>query len=204
LRQAGVGDPSTIHYGNEKSVEGFSSEPTGVIAGCISPSDEDIKDWIVLLDKNTAPKREIYDDYRGGQKWVGPDAQVARELIKDVREDGVLQACGRYARSPRDPDNGATVYVLTNVIPDDYADEVIDDVEIFGKKQKQMLSYLADSDNGASVPEIIDGISVSVSKKHLYETVKMLRSYSLVETESNGGKADVHKADRSAEGYVEL
>lgn len=145
LAEAGIEAPETIYFGNEKSVEDFDSERVGVVAGCISPSDDNIKDWIALLDNDANPKREVEDGYQG-QEWVGEDADIAEEILADVRENKVLQACGRYARSPQQPDDGATVFVLTNVLPDEYVDEKIEDVSEFGRKEKQILDYVASND----------------------------------------------------------
>jgi len=202
LAEAGIENPDTIHFGNEKSVEDFDSEQVGVVAGCISPSDEDIKDWIALLDKDATPKREVKDGHQG-QEWVGKDADVAEEILADVRENGVLQACGRYARSPQQPDDGATVLVLTNVLPDGYVDKKVDDVDVFGSKEKQILDYVASND-GVTVRTITD--NTDISKKHINDTLNKCRGYSWMQVDEGAGyyNADVFNTDCCPDGLVEV
>jgi hypothetical protein len=205
LGESGVDSPDTIHFGAEKSVEDFSSERIGLIAGCISPSSDHIKDWIALLGKDTDPKREVYEDYQG-QAWVGPDANVARAILGDIQRDGVLQACGRYARSPQDPDDEATVYVMTNVLPDEYVDEKIEDVNLLGKKQKQILSHLAESDGQETVSEIEEKISISVSIKHINTTLRghLDQPFLDIEQEAGQGNGDLFSTDYCPNGTVNI
>jgi len=202
LAEAGIETPDTIHFGNEKSVESFDSERFGVIGGCISPSDEDIKDWIALLGKDATPKREVEDSYQG-QEWVGEDADVAEEVLADVRENGVLQACGRYARSPQQPNDGATVFVLTNVLPDEYVDKKVDDVDVFGEAEKRILEYVASND-GVTVRTIVE--NTDTSKKHINDTLNKCRGYSWMQVDEDAGQynADVFNADRCPDGLVEV
>ncbi|PSP83546.1 hypothetical protein BRC96_06900 [Halobacteriales archaeon QS_6_64_34] len=202
LAKAGIETPDTIHFGNEKSVEDFDSERVGVVAGCISLSDEDIKDWIALLGKDATPKREVVDGYQG-QAWVGEDADVAEEILADVRENGVLQACGRYARSPQQSDDGAIVFVLTNVLPDEYVDKKVDDVDVFGSKEKQILDYVASND-GVTVRTIID--NTDISKKHINDTLNKCRGYSWMQVDEGAGhyNADVFNTDCCPDGLVEV
>jgi len=202
LAGAGIEAPKTIYFGNEKSVEDFDSERVGVVAGCISPSDDDIKDWIALLDKDATPKREVKEGYQG-QEWVGEDAEMAEEILADVRENKVLQACGRYARSPQQPDDGATVFVLTNVLPDEYVDRKVDDVSEFGQKEKQILDYVASND-GVTVRTIRG--DTDISKKHINDTLNKCRGYSWMQVDEDAGQynADVFNADRCPDGLVEV
>jgi len=202
LTNAGVDSPDTLYFGNEKSVEDFDSEQAGLVAGCISPSSDHIKDWIALLDKDAKPKRDVEDSYQG-QKWVGEDADVAEELLADIRENGVLQACGRYARSPQQPDDGAIVYVLTNVLPDEYADKQVDDVSVFGKKEMQILDYVLSHDG--VTPNRIDQ-ETDASRKHVHDTLNKCRDYSWLHVDENAGEynADVFYADRRPDGLVEV
>ncbi|WP_148709119.1 hypothetical protein [Haloarcula quadrata] len=202
LSEAGINIPETIYFGNEKSVEHFDSEQAGVVAGCISPSDEDIRDWIALLDKKAFPRRDEDDNYQG-QQWVGEDANIAMELIADVREKRVLQACGRYARSPQQPDNGATVFVMTNVLPDKYIDKKIDNVSVFRTKEKEILDYVSSS-NGVA-PRTIEENTTS-SRRHVYDTLKKCRDYSWMQVKEQPGHndPDIFHADYSPDGYIEV
>jgi len=202
LLEAGIDTPDTIYFGNEKSVDDFDSEQAGIVAGCISPSSEDIKDWMALLDKKAAPRREEDDDYQG-QQWVGEDANVAKELIADVREKRVLQACGRYARSPQQPDSGATVYVLTNVLPEEYVDKRVENANVFERKEKQILDYVSSS-NGVA-PRTIEENTDS-TRSHIHTTLNKCRDYSWMQVEEKPGHndPDIFYADYSPDGCVEL
>jgi len=201
LTEAGIESPDTIYFGNEKSVEDFDSERVGVVAGCISPSDESIKDWIALLDKDATPKREVVDGHQG-QEWLGEDHNVAYEILADVREKGVMQACGRYARSPQQPDDGATVFVLTNVLPDEYVDRKVADGNEFGPKQKQILDYVASNDG--VTPRMIEENTDS-GRRHVYDTLGDCRGYSWMRVrEQSGNDPGVFYADFSPDGHIEV
>ena len=203
LVEAGIENPETIHFGNEKSVEDFDLEQIGLVAGCISPSSDDIKNWLALLDKDATPKWEVEDGHHQGQDWVGENANVAMELLGDVREKGVLQACGRYARSPQQPDDGATVFVLTNVLPDGYVDKKVEDVDVFTTKEKRILDYVASND-GVSVSTITE--NTDSTRQHIYNTLKKCRGYSLMSVEEQPGHNDptIYFAEYSPDGYVEV
>lgn len=202
LTKSGVDSPTTIYYGNEKSVEDFDSESVGIVAGCISPSSENVKNWIELLERDATPKREVAENYQG-QEWVGEDADVAEEILADVREKKVLQACGRYARSPQQPNDGATVFVLTNVLPDEYVDMEVDDVTPFKRKQKQIVDYVVSHD-GVTQQAICDNLNVS--RKHIDKTLKKCLDYSWMQVDEEAGpyNADVFTADYFPGGLVEV
>ena len=203
LVEAGIETPETTRFGNQKSVEIFGSEWIGLVAGCISPSSDHIKTWLALLDKDATPKREAVDGHYQGQEWVGEDADVARELLADVREKEVLQACGRYARSPQQPDDGATVFVLTNVLPDEYVDKKVDDVDVFREKEKQILDYIASND-GVSASTIEE--NTDSSRSYIHDTLNECRSYSWMNAEEQPGHNNptIYSAEYSPDGYVEL
>jgi len=202
LRSVNIENPETMHFSNSKSVEDFDSEPSGALAGCISPSSNHIKNWLALLDKDATPKREAVDGHQG-QEWVGEDADVARELLADVREKEVLQACGRYARSPQQPDDGATVFVLTNVLPDEYVDKKVDDVDVFGPKRRQILDYIAAND-GVSASTIEE--NTDSSQRYIYDTLDECRGYSWMNVEQHKGHNDptIYSAEYSPDGYADV
>lgn len=202
MKQVGIEEPLTTYHGRTKSINTFRDHSIGLIAGCISPSDEDIKDWMALMGQIATPEREVNEGNPEGQTWVGPDADVAHELIEDVRAKNVLQACGRYARSPKDPDDWADVYALTNVLPDEYVDEKREDVQVFGRKQKEILSYLTEVDGKAPAYEITE--ETSAGKRHVHKTIREFRDLGLIETEEVEGSANVHLAGRCAKGYLEV
>jgi hypothetical protein len=204
MKRAGVENPDTIHYNKEKSVNTFEDYPVGLVAGCISPSDDDIKDWLALLDKEATPRREA-DGNCKGQEYVGTDADVADELLKSVCQTGVLQAVGRYARSPRDPDGGATVYVLTNVLPDEYVDKKIEGVKVFGEKQQQILDYAFNSPDGVTVQEVTE--NTDATRQHVNDTLKKCCSCSWVDAEEDDDRRQnptVYDVTRCPKGLVDM
>ncbi len=202
LIEAGIESPETIHFGNEKSRNSFDSEQIGLVAGCISLSSEKIKDWLAVLDKDATPERELTDDHCRGQKWKGPDADTAEDLLAEVRENGVLQACGRYARSPQDPDDGATVYVLTDVLPDEYVDEVIEKIDVFGGKEQQVLNCIVGS-TGKTATEIAE--QTEAGKRHVWKTLNKVKNRPWIMIDENAGSynSDVYQADWVPSGVVE-
>jgi hypothetical protein len=95
------------------------------------------------------------------------------------------------------------VYVLTNVLPDEYVDRKVDDVSEFGPKQKQILDYVA-SNNGVT-PRTIEGNTDS-GIRHIYDTLKEFCGYSWMWVEEQAGHndPDVYYAKYSPDGYVEV
>lgn len=201
MEAVGINDPDVIYYGIEKSVERFADERVGVVFGCISPSSDYIEDWLALLDKNATPKREVNEDYEG-QQWVGPDADVAHDLIADVREKRVLQAVGRYARSPNDPDDSATVYVMTNVLPDKWIDGYIDEVNVLGQKQREIVDLLYQSVEGLTAGEIAK--ETSASRKHVHDTLDQIQqaSWCTVDPVEKHNQGDVYNVSRNEDCVV--
>jgi len=201
LQNIGVEDYQTIHFGNAKSVEDFDSEEVGLIAGCISPSSDTIKNWLALLNKDADPKREGDNNYQG-QEWVGEDADIAEEILADVQQKEVLQACGRYARSPEQTDDKAIVFVLTNILPKQYVDRTIPDVRPLGEKQKQILNYIYSSD-GTTPKEIVQ--NTNAGSRHVYKTVKILRDYSWLRVEEkSGNEGNIYYANRRPDGLIKI
>lgn len=184
MEAAGIAEPTTIHFGMEESVNTFADETVGLVAGCISPSSEQIKDWLALLGKQATPKREVTEDYTG-QEWIGPDADVAHELLWDVRERHVLQAVGRYGRSPSDPGSGATVYVLTDVLPSKWIDNHLGGIDLIKGKQRQILDTIRGAPNAQVVSEVDD--QVTATRRHIYETIKQYKSQEWLSVNEGAG-----------------
>jgi hypothetical protein len=203
MKMVGVKDPVTTHYGLEKSVEKFEDEMVGLVAGCISPSSDSIKDWLAMLEKDATPKREIQDNY-DGQEWVGTDAAIAHDLIADVREKHVLQSIGRFARSPSDPNDGATVYVMTNILPNQWVDTRVDGVDPLRGKQCEIASVLYETTDGVTPAEIDE--RVDCSTRHVYKTLRRFEEAPwccIYETEGNND-GDKYHATRDADCIVNL
>jgi hypothetical protein len=126
LREVGVEDAETMHYGEEKSRNDFGDETVGLVNGSIDPGDDYVIDLLAECGLDARPETvetEAGDVRRAhGREFVGTDAEVAREILASVRENHVAQAAGRYARNADDPTNTATVFVRTDAIPDGFAD----------------------------------------------------------------------------------
>lgn len=203
MEEAGVSSPELLHFGNEKSVNSLSGEEVGLVAGCISPSDDDVINWLTLLNKQARPAREERDDcYR--QEFVGQDDDVAADLVKSVREHRVLQAIGRYARQPGESDDEATVYVMTDAIPERYVDRQVSDPTPFGNKQQEVLSTLAEADEPLSVNDLSE--RVDASTKHIYDTIDACQEAAWYERRKNAGayNANLHSAERAPLGLAEV
>ncbi|ELY85783.1 hypothetical protein C485_11298 [Natrinema altunense JCM 12890] len=126
---ADVEEPTTMHYGEQKSRNDFSNEEVGLLVGCIDPGDENILDLLALCEVVAKPRRMVTESGEQkrapGRDFVGPDAEVAREILASVRENNLAQAAGRYARNPDDRNSGATVYVWSDALPRMLVDEEI-------------------------------------------------------------------------------
>lgn len=201
----GIEEPDTVYHGDLKSLNRFESESVGLVAGCISPDDETIKDELALRGLEATPKRDVQEDYEG-QQWVGPDADVAMEFLSDVREKGVLQACGRYARNPDEPDSGAVVYVLTDVVPDAYVDRRVADVKVLGDKERNILQHVRDRD-GVTVHELQNLESIESSENHIQTTLRNCTEQDWITVDTDADRPydrDVFSADRVPLGIVEV
>lgn len=180
MADAGIEEPNTMHYGEQKSRNDFSSEPVGLLIGCIDPGDESILDLLALCDAIAEPKmmttttgerrREV------GRGFVGPDAHIAYGLLASVRENNLAQAAGRYARNPDDLDSGATVYVWSDAIPDVLVDEYIEpDYVSTTKKQECFLQVLKENPSGCS-PKTISKVTGS-DKSNIIEWLKKMEKH---------------------------
>lgn len=204
MREADISAPKTMHYGDVRSTDSFDDQEVGLAAGCISPSSDTIKDWLALLEKDATPRREKDGHPDRGQEWVGPDAATAHKLLCDVREQGVLQAVGRYARSPSDPKDGATVYVLTNVLPERFIDRHVEDVNLVSESEREILTTLADAPEALSASELHD--RVDSSERYVHEVLgEHAETKWLTEYEDAGNyNATLYSANRCPEAIVEI
>lgn len=151
MEDAGIENPRTMHYGEEKSRNDFKNEPYGLVVGCIDSGDNFVYDLLAELDADATAERvdcrkcdgegvhrkgetsetvacDKCDDDNTvrefGRKFVGPDADVAANLLASVRENHVAQAVGRYARG-QDSDGGV-VFVRTDAVPGELVDAVVE------------------------------------------------------------------------------
>jgi hypothetical protein len=203
-------DSETMHYGEEKSRNDFASESVGYLYGCMDPGDEMILDALAELGLEAQPAMAERDDgeivREKGRTFVGPDADVAGEVLASVRENHVAQGAGRYARQPGQPDSGAVVYVHTNAAPPGLVDVEAPGVEWLASETQQAIIRELTIRPSATARELADG--VGCSKEHVRETLARLeeRDYPLVRRLHGAGEhgADVYQDRGAAEALVDL
>jgi len=126
MGEAGVRDPETMHYGEEKSRDGFGDESVGLLVGCIDPGDDPVLDWLAFYGLEARPETEVVKSGEEkrvpGRGFEGPDADAAAEILASIRENHLAQSAGRYARNPDSEDSGAIVYVWSSALPDRLTD----------------------------------------------------------------------------------
>ncbi|MFB6237537.1 MAG: hypothetical protein ABEH81_04115 [Halopenitus sp.] len=177
MDQAGAVEPSTMHYGEEKSRNDFAHENVGFVNGCIDPGDELVLDVLAELDCDAAPETSESDDgevHRArGRGFDGPDADVAEAVLASVRENHTAQAAGRYARNADDPDDFATVFVRTDAMPPGFADVQSPGVQwTYSNQQREIVAALRDSTRALTAREISN--AVDCSKRHVQKTLSRL------------------------------
>ena len=159
MADVGIDEPKTMHYGEQKSRNDFSDESVGASLACIDPGDENILDLLALRDLVAEPAIMTTEDgetkRKPGREFIGPDADIAAELLASVRENNLAQAVGRYARNPDKSDTGATVYVWSNAIPRVLVDEKIETKYCsYTKKQKEFVEVLKQNPSGCTAKTI--------------------------------------------------
>lgn len=159
MADAGIEKPKTMHYGEQKSRNDFSNEEIGLLVGCIDPGDENILDLLALREMVAKPRQMVTESGKRkratGRDFVGPDAEVAREILASVRENNLAQAAGRYARNPDDPDSGAIVYVWSDALPRMLVDEVIGtEYHSTTEKQASFVQVLEENPSGCTPKHI--------------------------------------------------
>jgi DNA-binding transcriptional ArsR family regulator len=206
MANAGVHDPETMHYGEEKSRNDFADEDVGFVLGSIDPGDDHVLDLIAELDLEAEPERsdaEEVDDPSNaecdhcdgggcqeclgtglkraqGRGFVGEDAETAAEILASVRENHTAQAAGRYARNPEDPSSTATVFVRTDAMPSGFADVQVPGVAwTYSDKQERIVETLREGDRQLTAREI--GSRTGVSKRHVHRTLKRLVEHDVVD-----------------------
>ncbi|MFT4930267.1 MAG: DNA-binding transcriptional ArsR family regulator [Natronomonas sp.] len=206
MANAGVHDPETMHYGEEKSRNDFADEDVGFVLGSIDPGDDHVLDLIAELDLEAEPERsdpDAIDDPTNaecdhcdgdgcqeclgtglkraqGRDFVGEDAETAAEILASVRENHTAQAAGRYARNPEDPSSTATVFVRTDAMPPGFADIQVPGVAwTYSDKQERIVEVLREADRQLTAREI--GSRTDVSKRHVQRTLKRLVEHDVVD-----------------------
>jgi hypothetical protein len=171
MHNGGISDPMLMHMGEEKSRNDFAGETVGYVSGSLDPGDGSILDWLAELRLDARPGIETcpkcgtdgcsFCEHQAGKRmrnrvFVGPDADEAEALLRSVREHHVVQALGRYARNPEDPDDYATVFVRTSAIPDFLVDERVDRLfDGFRPKRQEIATVACNAaPNPVTAPEV--------------------------------------------------
>jgi hypothetical protein len=190
LADAGVQDPDTMHYGEEKSRNDFAGEQVGLVEGCVDPGDDYVLDLLAELDLDAEPETVDVDgaeERAHGRGFDGPDADTAQAILASVRENHTAQAAGRYARDPDDPDSHATVFVRTDAMPREFADVQVDGVEwTFSDVQRAIVDELRSATGAVSALEVAD--AAGCSKEHARETLARLADQGVVQALEGAGE----------------
>ena len=217
MRDAGVDEPEMMHFGNEESRNDFSGKPTGLVAGSIDPGDNKVLDLCARLDLDvdacykecpTCDGSGVDPDAEKeavacptcdgdtkvrerGRTFEGEDADHADAVLKGVTQHHVAQSAGRWARDATDPDDTATVYIVTDASPDGFIDARAPGVTwLTNEDQRERLEYVRDQPGGATAREVAD--ACDCSKRAANRTLKKARENGLLEYTPGGGTNGAH------------
>jgi hypothetical protein len=225
---AGVEEPRTMHFGEEKSRNDFGGEDVGYVEGCVDPGDGYVLDLVAALELDAAPETKECPECEGscnaaggdfwcstcqnqgevrvhGRGFEGKDDETAEAILASVRENHVAQAIGRYARNPDDPEDQAIVYVRTDAAPEGMVDTKVPGVIwAYGDKQREVIEYARDNP-GVTAREVAE--ETDSSKQHVSKTLKRLveKGYATVRKGVAEHGADAYWVeDAVGSGVVEL
>lgn len=175
--------------GKLRSRNDFADENIGFVNGCMDPGDDYILNVLCEYGCQATPETTTGDDgdeHRAhGRRFVGPDAEIAAEILASVRENEVAQAAGRYARNPDKADDYAVVYIRTDATPRGFTDVQADGVHWTAtEKQRAIIESLQNSTE-STAKEIAEGLDVT--KRHVLKTLNRLKARGLIECEEGAG-----------------
>lgn len=190
MREAGIEEPRTMHYGEEKSRNDFAAERVGLLFGCIDPGDDYILKHLTLLGLNA--RASVVEckwcggegcegcDGRGirrekGRTFEGEDAEAAASLLASVRESHVAQAIGRYGRDG----GGAVVFVRTSAVPEELIDYRVADVAwVYSDQQAAVAEALRELSGPATKKEVAE--AAGVRENHTYKILRRFEEWGYV------------------------
>jgi chitodextrinase len=210
MEDAGCEDPEMMHFGNEESRNDFEGENIGLVVGSIDPGDNVVMDLLARLDLDAEPVVDVcpicegagYVDEDGeemcetcygdgevrehGRTFEGPDADMADAVLQGVREHHVAQSVGRWARNAEDPEDHATVFVVTEAAPTGFIDAQAPGVTwTTNDDQRERLEYVRDSGAGATAKEVAD--ACGCSKQAAWRTLKKAEERGILERTPGAG-----------------
>lgn len=237
MEDAGIEEPEMMHYGAEESRNDFAGKNAGLVAGSIDPGDEMVLNLCARLDFDVEPCQKECpncggsghgddDEWCGvcngdgmkrerGRTFEGEDAEQADAVLQGVREHHVAQSAGRWARDADDPEDNATVYIITEAAPAGFIDAKAPGVTwTTDDDQKERLEYVRDSATGATAKEVAE--ATGCSKQAAWRTLSKAENNGLLERTPGDGPygADIYTpgnafspdgaADLSADGKKPL
>jgi len=209
MKDAGVEDPELMHFGAEESRNDFAGEDVGLVIGSIDPGDRQVVNTLARQGLDAEPcyhacpecdgagtvddeGTELCETCSGegrvrehGRTFEGPDADKARDVLRSVREHHVAQSAGRWARQADDPDDNATVYVVTEAAPDGFIDAQTPGVTwTTNPDQRDRLEYVSQSADGVTSIELAE--EFDITRQTGWRTLEKARKEGLLER--NPGK----------------
>lgn len=233
MEDAGIEDPDIMHFGNEESRNDFAGKEVGIVIGSIDPGDAHVVNTLARLGLDADPvykecptcdgTREIRDAdgesdmcqtcngtgkvRERGRTFEGPDADMADAVLRGIREHHVAQSAGRWARDADDPDDHATVYIMTEATPTGFIDAKTEGVTwTTSEEQRERLEYVRESPDGVTAKGV--AAETGCSKQAAWRTLRKAYREGLLEKTPGSGPygADVYSPDEalSPNGAVDL
>lgn len=212
MLDAGVEDPELMHFGAEESRNDFAGEEVGLVIGSIDPGDRQVVNTLARLGYDAKPRYHACPNCDGagyvenhdgeesvcetchgegevrehGRTFEGPDAEKAQHVLEGVREHHVAQAAGRWARHADDPNDHATVYVVTEAAPEGFIDAKTPGVTwSTTPEQRERLEYVRDQPDGATAKEVAE--ACDCSKQSAWRTLNKAEEEGLLEYSPGAG-----------------
>jgi hypothetical protein len=212
MAEAGVEEPELMHYGNEESRNDFAGKDVGLVVGSIDPGDQQVVNMCARLgldvdpcykecpdcdgsgyEENTEESVEVCDTCEGsgrlrerGRTFERDDSEIADAVLKGVREHHVAQSAGRWARDAEDPEDNATVFIVTEAAPNGFIDAQADGVTwTTSKEQQERLEYVRDNPEGATPLAVAE--ACDCSKRAAQRTLRRGREEGILEFNPGAG-----------------
>jgi hypothetical protein len=189
-----------LNYGNMKSSNDLEKQALGVVAGTPYPGHGLVKRWAGLCGE---PAEIVSDDDNKGTEFEG----FADKIYEHFVGAQVIQAILRFGRHESVYENeGATVYVITNTLPDWF--DVSEQLHVHGEMDENVGVVLATLGEIAAitdrpglaavtVPTLHEHIAAdsrlpNISKRTVASIVDKIRDLNAVTVREDAGK---NKAD---------
>lgn len=233
MEDAGIEDPETMHYGEEESRNDFAGKKVGLVAGSIDPGDEMVMNLCARMGYDADPCYKECPTCEGtgddperdsemswcdtcdgsgkvrerGRTFEGDDAEQADAVLQGVREHHVAQSAGRWARDADDPEDHATVYIITEAAPTGFIDAKAEGATwTTNEDQKRRLEYVRDNPKGATKRQVAE--ACGCSGQAAWRTLRKAENNGLLERTPGAGPygADVYSPSEgfSPDGAADL